>query len=131
MYYSLFNFRYEVLTDGLNITKDAFNKIDINPVPENNCLAYYYHFFKAIHSTILADYNEAKNHFEKAEKLLKHYNQEEKKFTLPCLGDTRVRGGSGVYIDIAELGLKQWALVDKVNHRFKGSIHTMDLELII
>ena len=62
---------------------------------------------------------------------LKYYNQEEKKFTLPCLGDTRVRGGSGVYIDIAELGLKQWALVDKVNHKFKGSIHTMDLELII
>ncbi len=68
---------------------------------------------------------------EKAEKLLKYYNQEEKKFTLPCIGDTRVRGGSGVYIDIAELGLKQWALVDKVNHKFKGSIHTMDLELII
>lgn len=68
---------------------------------------------------------------EKAEKLLKYYNQEEKKFTLPCIGDTRVRGGSGVYIYIAELGLKQWAIVEKVNHKFKGAIHTMDLELII
>ena len=28
LYYSLLNFRYEVLTNGLNITKDAFNKID-------------------------------------------------------------------------------------------------------
>ncbi|MGK9486270.1 hypothetical protein [Bacillus tropicus] len=76
LYYSLFNFRYEVLTNGLNITKDAFNEIDIYPIPENNCLAYYYHFFKAIHNTILADYNEAKNHFEKAEKLLKYVPEE-------------------------------------------------------
>ena len=53
LYYSLLNFRYEVLTNGLNITKDAFNKIDSYPIPENNCLTYYYHFFKAIHNTIL------------------------------------------------------------------------------
>lgn len=68
---------------------------------------------------------------EKAENLLKYYNQEEKKFSLSCLGDTRVRGGSGIYIEISELGLKQWGLVDKVVHKFKGNIHTMDLELII
>lgn len=68
---------------------------------------------------------------EKAEKLLKYYNQEEKKFSLPCLGDTRVRGGSGIYLDISDIKLKQWSLVDKVSHSFKGPIHTMDLELII
>lgn len=68
---------------------------------------------------------------EKAEKLLKYYNQEEKTFSIPALGDPRVRGGSGIYIDIAELGIKQWAMVKKVSHKFKGAIHTMDLELII
>ena len=32
MYYSLFNFRYKILTDGLNINKDDFNKIDSFPL---------------------------------------------------------------------------------------------------
>lgn len=68
---------------------------------------------------------------EKAEKLLKYYNQEEKTFSIPALGDTRVRGGSGIYVDISELKLKQWAMVKKVSHKFKGPHHTMDLELII
>ena len=34
LYYSLFNFRYKILTDGLNINKDDFNKIDSFPLPE-------------------------------------------------------------------------------------------------
>ncbi|MGE6348245.1 hypothetical protein ACQKIY_27775 [Bacillus mycoides] len=76
LYYSLFNFRYTVLIDGLNINKDAFNKIDSFPIPEKNFLSYYYNFFKAIHNTIIADYNEAKNHFEKAEKLIKYVPEE-------------------------------------------------------
>ncbi|WP_426981245.1 tetratricopeptide repeat protein [Bacillus pseudomycoides] len=70
LYYSLLNFRYKVLTGGLNITKDNFNEINSFDIPDNSFLSYYYHFFKAIHSTILAEYNEAGEHFEKAEKLL-------------------------------------------------------------
>ncbi|HDR3886833.1 TPA: hypothetical protein QCO65_001159 [Bacillus cereus] len=76
LYYSLFNFRYTVLTDGLNITKDAFNKIDSFPLPENGLLSYHYHFFKAIHNTIIGDYNTAKHLFEKAKKLLIHASDE-------------------------------------------------------
>ncbi|PEK21913.1 hypothetical protein CN568_16705 [Bacillus pseudomycoides] len=70
LYYSLLDFRYKVLTDGLNITKGSFDKINSFKIPNNSFLSYYYHFFKAVHSTILADYNEAREHFEKAEKLL-------------------------------------------------------------
>ncbi|MED1412476.1 MULTISPECIES: RapH N-terminal domain-containing protein [Bacillus] len=70
LYYSLLDFRYKVLTDGLSITKVSFNEINSFDIPDNSLLSYYYHFFKAIHSTILTDYNEAKEHFEKAEKLL-------------------------------------------------------------
>ncbi|MEH6891048.1 hypothetical protein V7024_15280 [Bacillus sp. JJ864] len=76
LYYSLLDFRYKVLTDGLNITKDSFNKINSFDIPDNSFLSYYYHFFKAIHSTTLADYNEAKEHFEKAEKLLMYMPDE-------------------------------------------------------
>jgi len=70
LYYSLLDFRYKVLIDGLNITKDSFNEINSFDIPDSSFLSYYYHFFKAIHSTILADYNEAKEYFEKAKKLL-------------------------------------------------------------
>ncbi|MBO1582972.1 tetratricopeptide repeat protein [Bacillus sp. XF8] len=76
LYYSLLNFRYKVLTDGLNITKDDFNEINSFDIPNNSFLSYYYHFFKAIHSTLLADYNEAKEHFEKAESLLSYVPDE-------------------------------------------------------
>ncbi len=71
-YYSLLNFRYKVLVDGMSITKDSFNQIEKLPniKEEFSFLAYYYYCFKAIHSTILANYTEAKTHYEKAEELL-------------------------------------------------------------
>lgn len=71
-YYSLLNFRYKVLVDGMSITKDSFNQIEKLPniKEEFSFLAYYYYFFKGIHSTILANYTEAKTHYEKAEELL-------------------------------------------------------------
>ena len=72
-YYSLLNFRYKVLVDGMSITKDSFNQIEKLPhiKDEFSFLAYYYYFFKAIHSTIIANYTEAKTYYEKAERLLK------------------------------------------------------------
>ncbi|ALC51997.1 MULTISPECIES: hypothetical protein [Bacillus] len=76
LYYSLFNFRYKILTDGLNINKDDFNKIDSFPLPENGLFSYYYHFFKAIHNTIIGNYNAAKHLFENAKKLLIHVPDE-------------------------------------------------------
>ena len=76
LYYSLLNFRYKVLTDGFNITKDSFNEINSFDIPNNSFLSYYYHFFKAIHSTIITNYNEASKQFEKAEALLQYIPNE-------------------------------------------------------
>ncbi|PEU16116.1 tetratricopeptide repeat protein [Bacillus sp. AFS019443] len=72
LHYSLLDFRYRVLTDGLGISKNAFDKVESFPTPTDTFLAYYYHFFKAVHSTILTNYNEARKHYEKAENLLEH-----------------------------------------------------------
>ncbi|HDX9591086.1 TPA: tetratricopeptide repeat protein [Bacillus pseudomycoides] len=76
LYYSLLDFRYKVLTNGLNITKDSFNEINSFDIPDNSFLSYYYHFFKAIHATLTTNYNEASEHFEKAEKLLMYVPDE-------------------------------------------------------
>ena len=70
LYYSLLNFRFKVLTDGLSITKDSFNKIDSYVISPNHQLSYYYHLFKAIHATLTTNYNLAGEHYEHAEKLL-------------------------------------------------------------
>ncbi|KEK23545.1 histidine kinase [Bacillus gaemokensis] len=75
-HYLLLDFRYNFLIDNLGVFKDSFNKIDSLGVPTNSSLAYYYHFFKAIHSNAIGEYNLAKEHYEKAEALLRHISDE-------------------------------------------------------
>ncbi len=72
LYYSLLDFRCKVLVEGINITKESFEKVEeLSGIKDQYLfLAYYYHFFKAIHSTILSNYNDAKAHYDKAEELL-------------------------------------------------------------
>ena len=36
LYYSLLDFRYKVLADGLNITKDSFNEINSFDIPNSS-----------------------------------------------------------------------------------------------
>ncbi|PEA55543.1 hypothetical protein CON64_07220 [Bacillus pseudomycoides] len=76
LYYSLLDFRYKVLTDGLNITKDSFNKITAFEIPDSGFISYYYHFFKAIHEVMISNYTKAKEEFEQAEKLLMYVPNE-------------------------------------------------------
>lgn len=67
---------------------------------------------------------------KKAKDLLKLYNREEKKLSLKALGDVRVRGGSGIMVNIEEIDVNKWYMVKKVTHNFNSDIHTMDLELV-
>jgi response regulator aspartate phosphatase C len=76
LYYSLLEFRYKVLTNGLGITKDSFGEIEAIYTPSDNLLMFYYHFFKAIHRTSISSFLEAREHFEKAEGLLKSISNE-------------------------------------------------------
>ncbi|MGA4467100.1 tetratricopeptide repeat protein [Bacillus bombysepticus] len=67
LYYSLLDFRYQYLMDSLSISKDSFDKIESFNTPTDNLLAYYYSFFKAIHSNIIGNYNLAKKYYDEAE----------------------------------------------------------------
>lgn len=71
-YYSLLDFRYQVLTDSLSITSDSFNKVNSLYTTDDNVLTYYYHFFKAIQETLVTNYKAASEEFEKAKALLKN-----------------------------------------------------------
>lgn len=46
LYYSLLDFRYKVLADGLQITKNSFDKIDEIYKTSENRLSYYYYFLR-------------------------------------------------------------------------------------
>ncbi|CAM4253880.1 histidine kinase [Bacillus luti] len=76
LYYSLLEFRYKVLTNGLGITKYSFEEIETLYTPENNLLMFYYHFFKGIHRTSISSFVEAREQYEKAERLLNTISDE-------------------------------------------------------
>ncbi|OXL97091.1 tetratricopeptide repeat protein [Bacillus sp. KbaB1] len=75
-YYSLLNFRYQVLTDVFNVKKESFDTIEALEKPTDNFLLYSYHFCKAMHCTIMTNYQEAKEHYERAENLLAFVSEE-------------------------------------------------------
>lgn len=70
---------------------------------------------------------------ERAQVLLKGYNKKKRLLTMQnCLGDVRVRGGSGIHImiqlgDIAENGVM---IVEKVTHVFEDNNHWMNVTLM-
>ncbi|CAM4046171.1 histidine kinase [Bacillus manliponensis] len=76
LYYSLLDFRFNYLADNLNVSKDSFDKIEAFNVPMDNFLSYYYHFFKAIHCDAIGNYMLAKEHYYKAEELLRYVPDE-------------------------------------------------------
>ncbi|EJR36138.1 tetratricopeptide repeat protein [Bacillus mycoides] len=72
LYHTLLNFRYDALVDWISIREDSFDKVESFEIPTEGFLAYYYHFFKGFHCTLISNYNEAKQQYEQAEKLLKY-----------------------------------------------------------
>ena len=76
--------------------------------------------------------SEKENQLEKANNLLRLYNRKTRSLTVSgVLGDIRVRGGSSVPVglDLGDLELNHYLLVDKVKHKFQPEGHTMDLTL--
>lgn len=68
----------------------------------------------------------------KAQALLKMHNQVYRAFSVKNhLGDIRIRGGSGVYLDmnLGDMIAKQRMLVEKAKHVFDNDHHYMDLTL--
>ncbi|KFN01345.1 tetratricopeptide repeat protein [Bacillus clarus] len=76
IYYDLFDFRYQVLTDGISINKKSFEHMNSLELPADNRVQYYYYFFKAICKTMISEYKEAETCFEKAEELLVNIQDE-------------------------------------------------------
>lgn len=68
----------------------------------------------------------------KAEALLKLYNTKTRSLSISeALGDLRVRAGSSVIVklDLGDINIQSYLLVEKVTHKFKQNQHLMDLKL--
>ena len=68
----------------------------------------------------------------KADALLQLYNKKTRKLTIKnALGDIRVRGGSLIIVqmDLGDIKIQNFMLVEKVKHTFKNGEHFMDLTL--
>lgn len=77
--------------------------------------------------------NSNENAQAKADALLKLYNKKTRKLQIKnVIGDIRVRGGSCliVQMDLGDLKVQNFMIVDKVKHIFKDNEHFMDLTLI-
>lgn len=66
---------------------------------------------------------------ELLDRLIAVKNRETKSLKIDALGDIRVRAGCYVPIQIEELGIRQFFLVDECNHKISGNAHTMTLDL--
>lgn len=76
--------------------------------------------------------DEGENGQVKADSLLQLYNQKTKKLTIKnAFGDTRVRAGSMVVVmlDLGDVKLQNYMLVEKCTHTFKIDSHMMELKL--
>ncbi len=70
---------------------------------------------------------------KKAEMLLELYNKKTKSLSLKnVLGDIRVRAGCliPVFLDLGDIELQNYMLVEKVKHTFENNSHFMDLTLV-
>ncbi|WP_101698103.1 XkdQ/YqbQ family protein [Clostridium minihomine] len=65
----------------------------------------------------------------RANQLLQLKNRETQTLKVDGIGDTRVMGGSGVRVQIAEAGLDVWSIVESVTHDFSKNNHTMSMDL--
>lgn len=70
------------------------------------------------------------NPAQKADTLLQLHNAPQRDLTLRnVFGDNRVRGGSGVYVDMEGSGTGKRMLVESAKHSYSDSQHMMDLQL--
>lgn len=65
-----------------------------------------------------------------AEVLLEQYNKEAETLSLSCLGDSRIRAGSGFYGRIEDIAYDKRLIVKSVVHKYLP-VHTMEVEAML
>ena len=72
------------------------------------------------------------NFEQMADLKLKYFNRIKRTLTIQnALGDTRVRGGTMLYVNLnlGDMKLAKQIIVENVKHKFSNNLHTMDLSV--
>lgn len=121
-----------------SIDDNAYNKIKLTYDNEDSGYrdVYIAQDFSNINKWGILQYfdtlQKGENGQVKADALLKLYNKKTRSLKITnALGDNRVRAGSMVIInlDLGDMKLKNWMLVEKCAHTYKEGEHWMDLTL--
>ncbi len=56
-------------------------------------------------------------------------NRPTEALSVDCVGDLRVRAGTGLKVKISDINVDLWAIVTQATHTFEGAEHTMRLNL--
>ena len=115
-----YNYIKSAKDDKSTGTRNTFIAQDSRTISQWGKLVYY--------NKINADLNDQQI-TQQTNMLLSLKNRPTQQLTVNALGDIRVKGGSGVKVEIADIGINFWAIVTKVTHTFKGNQHTMNLTL--
>lgn len=127
------SFSYTSSIDG-----DTYNKIKLSYENEDTGKREIYIAQDGAHMNewgvlqFFESIDKGENGKAKADALLKLYNVKSRKLDVKgCFGDVRVRAGSNVIVslDLGDIKIHNYMLVEKVKHSFKESAHTMDLTL--
>lgn len=101
--------------------RDTFIVRDGNSLAKYGLLQYFEVLDKNVNQSQAID---------KANKLLKLYNQEVETLSLSCIGDTSIRAGNSFYASIEDIKMNKRLIVKSVTHNFLPN-HTMDLEVML
>lgn len=102
-------------------TGEVYTKADAKSVGQYGALQYYDNSL-----------DEKANPEKIAAQILELNNRVRRKLTITgALGDTSIRGGSSVVLDLAlgDQTVRQFSIVDAVTHTFNNDHHSMDLQL--
>lgn len=144
---SLANMKLDLLIDnetaedfdyGSSIDSDTYNRIKLSRDNENTGKRDVYiakdtsHINKWGILQYTDTLQDGENGKQKADSLLKLYNSPTRTLKISgALGDTRVRGGSlvAIMLNLGDMELKNYMLVENCKHTFTNEQHTMDLTL--
>ncbi|MBP1961168.1 hypothetical protein GQF04_11145 [Paenibacillus aceris] len=62
-------------------------------------------------------------------KLMVLKSRETRTFTIDAIGDIRVRAGCSISINIGDIDVNNYFLVEECTHKFEDAVHSMSLEL--
>lgn len=115
-----YNYIKSAKDDKASGTRNIFIAQDSKSIQKWGKLVYYNKINAELNDTQIS---------QQSNMILLLKNRPTQQLRVNSLGDIRVRGGSGVKVEISDININFWAVVTKVVHKFKGNEHTMSLDL--